>query len=310
MKSAYLISAYTDAPHLLRLVRALGPEAECFVHVDARADIRPFRALPFGGRVHFIERRHAVIWGDITQVRYQRDLLQASLSCGREFDRLFLLSGQDYPLWSPQELDVFYARQPRREDICGIDLASQRAEVVREYLVYRPQAWLPLLGHGTNLKLRILLRKLLHAAGLRKRLTFKVGGEEVRVCKGSDYWSVTPRLARWMLDELERRPEYMRYFSTMFVPSELIWQTLAFRSPYAANALLKTGDYTTLADLTPLHYIYYHPLIKVLTEADWETVRRSGKPFCRKVVTGRSDGFVALCEARKASGETLPSPLP
>jgi hypothetical protein len=44
-----------------------------------------------------------------------------------------------------------------------------------------------------------------------------------------------------------------------------------------------------LEDYTPLTYIEYGKEIKVLTEADYDRILASGKMFCRKTVTGRSD---------------------
>lgn len=302
MKIACLISAYTDAPHLARLVRAMGQEASCFVHVDARVDIEPFvQACQGLDNVEFIAQRHAILWGDITQVYYQRDLLCACLGSGRHFDRIFMLSAQDYPVWTPEELATHYEACPRREDICGIDLTAQNEKVRHLYRIYRPQCRLPFLGIKATAKWRKLLRNVFYFFGLRKRLSLTIGSKTYYVHKGSDYWGITPALAEWMLRELNEHPEIMRYFATMFVPSELIWQTLAAHSPFAEQMDLRSGAYTSLADLTPLHYIDYHPLIRQLTEEDWPKVLKSGRPFCRKVVSGKSDGFVALCEARKAA---------
>ena len=302
MRFAYLISAYTDAPQVARLIRALGPGCSCFVHVDARVDIAPFvKACEKLAHVHFLMERHAVIWGDITQVYYQRDLLRACVESGLYFDRIFMLSGQDYPVSSPEELAARYVGNKCREDICGIDLTTQRASVKHPYRIYRPQCRLPFKNLGLTVKWRVALRTLLYFLGVRKRLSLKVGSSTYYVHKGSDYWSITPDLAQWMLRELDAFPAIMDYFSTMFVPSELIWQTLAAHSPFAEKMDLRTGPYKSLADLTPIHYIDYHPYIRVMTEEDWPKVLESGRPFCRKVATGKSDAFVALCEERKAA---------
>ena len=44
MKIAYLISAHTDPRHMFRLIDALQPHAEFFIHVDAKVDISLFAA--------------------------------------------------------------------------------------------------------------------------------------------------------------------------------------------------------------------------------------------------------------------------
>lgn len=292
MKIAYLIPTFTDPVHLRRLIRALDDGAEFFVHVDAKVDEAPFREAAAAPNVHFLPRRYRVLWGDITQVYYQKALLEACLAFPARFDRVCLLSGQDYPLWPKARLRAFFERHRDREFVAGIRMPGQRAGVVRNYRVYRPQLWCPLLTVRANRRLRVACRELLRWLGVRKPLTLTAGGRKMDVYKGTDWWSCTPELARFMLDELRRYPEIMRFFKTMFVPSELVWPTLVFNSSYASRAVLKEGGYTSLADLTPLHYIDYDPVVKVLTLADWDKLQRAGKPFFRKALTGPSDALM------------------
>lgn len=292
MKIAYLIPTYTDPEHLARLIRALDKDAEFFVHVDAKVDETPFRRAAEAGNVHFLERRFRVLWGDISQVYYQRELLTACMNHPARFVRICLLSGQDYPLWRNDRLLRFFRENSGREFVAGIRLEGQRKNVVRNYRIYRPPVWIPLLSVRNNIRMRVLLRHLTALCGIRKPLRLRAGDRELSVYKGTDWWSCTPALAGWMLDELRRYPEILRFFRTMFVPSELVWPTLAFHSPFAGKALLQEGDYTSLADLTPLHFIDYHPLVKVLDEKDLHRLRESGKPFARKLVTGCSDSLM------------------
>lgn len=292
MKIAYLIPTFTDPAHLRRLIRALDDGAEFFVHVDAKVDEAPFREAAAAPNVHFLPRRFRVLWGDITQVYYQKALLEACLDFPEQFDRICLLSGQDYPLWPKARLREFFEHHRQREFIAGISLPGQRESVVCNYRVYRPQVWCPLLPVQLNCRLRIACRELLRRLGVRKSLSLMAGGRRLDLYKGTDWWSCTPELARFMLDELGRYPEIMRFFKTAFVPSELVWPTLVFNSAYAERAMLQEGDYTSLADLTPLHYIDYDPVVKVLTLYDWEKLQQAGKPFCRKVLTGPSDALM------------------
>ncbi len=301
MKIAYLISAHNDPAHLQRLVKALQPNAEFFIHIDAKADIGPFRERLRGPNIHFTDRRADIGWGNITQVRYQRILLEAYFRTGIPCDRLLTLSGLDYPLWSNAAIDRFLEQGGEREWIQGIDMTRQTAAVTQGYSLYRPLAEWKIGWPRLEAKLRILARKLIAATGIRKPLTFKAGDRTYRLHKGSSWWCITPALGRYLLDELNRHPEIERYFSTSFGPDETLWQTLTFHSPFADKALLTTTPYTSLADLTPLHYIYYHPVIKILTAEDWTTLRRSGKMFCRKTVSGTSDTLLDRIDRERES---------
>ena len=55
---------------------------------------------------------------------------------------------------------------------------------------------------------------------------------------------------------------------------------------------IANSTYPGLAALTPLHYINYHPIIRVLTLDDLPALIESGRMFCRKVVSGESDALV------------------
>lgn len=301
MRIAYLIATYCDPVHLERLVNALDDHADFFIHIDAKIDFTPFACLEKNPRVHFLKKRHVVFWGDITQVYYQRDLLRACLDSGIAFDRICILSGLDYPLMSNRQLRDFFAAHSDREFIQGIDLSVQRPEVTRNYRVYRPQFFCSLFSNRCNLRIRILLRKIFYALGVRKPLTFRWGERTCPVFKGSDWWGITPQLGRYLLQQLDIYPEILRYFSTAFVPSELLWQSIVFNSPFAEKAMLFPGSYVSLASLTPLHYIYYDPIIKVLTEEDYSTLMASGKPFCRKTCTGTSDALMDLLDRHRTA---------
>lgn len=304
MRIAYLISAHCDPVHLERMVRALNEQADFFIHIDAKADFSAFAHLAKIPEVHFLKERVHTLWGDITQVYYQRALLRACLDSGIVFDRICTLSGLDYPLVGNRQLHDFFAAHPDREFIQGIDMSVQRQAVTQNYRIFRPQFFCSCFSDRFNGRIRILLRKLIYGLGVRKKLTFKIGGRTCPLFKGSDWWGITPQLGRYLLQQLETYPEILRYFSTSFAPSELLWQSLVFNSPFAEKAMLFPDPYVSLASLTPLHYIYYEPVIKVLTEEDLPTLMASGKLFCRKTCTGISDTLMDLLDRYRTANNT------
>ncbi|MCM1108746.1 MAG: beta-1,6-N-acetylglucosaminyltransferase [Clostridium sp.] len=300
MKIAYLISAHNDPQHLQRLVGSLQPRSEFFIHIDASVDIRPFRKVLPDKNIHFCSKRMWVEWGNISQVRYQIALMEEYFRTGIPCDRLCFLSGLDYPLWSNSRMDRFWEETGDREFIQGIDMTVQRDELQEWYRLYRPFTTVPLRNRRWKIRLCALGREMCRLAGMRKTLVFTVDGKIYRLHKGSSWWCITPKLAEWMLHEVHAHPGLLRYFTTLFGPDETLWQTLVFNSPFADKALLQQGAYTTLADLTPLHYIHYHPVIKVFTAEDWGTLRLSGKMFCRKTVSGTSDTLLDLIDRARA----------
>lgn len=293
MKIAYLISAHTDPNHLERLIRALDDnQTEFFIHLDARADKKQFASIGSHPRVTFLKKRIRVLWGDITQVDYQIELLRTCLKSKNRFDRICTLSGLDYPIFPKSKFQELLTADPHKEFIQGIDLNGQNKAISNQYQTWRPQIWFKGLNERTNLRLRKGLRLLLSGCGWHKKLTLEVGQQQWHVFKGSDWWCITPELATYMLQMIDTYPQIIQYFRTAFAPSELIWQTIVFNSPYAEHAMRAEGKYVSLAALTPLHHIVYHPVIKIFTDKDWQELIDSGKPFCRKTVSGISDSLM------------------
>lgn len=284
---AYILSAYKDAPHLAHLVTALDDSADFYIHIDLKADIRPFKEL-LGDKVTFIPR-HWVSWGGWEQVEYQKELLAAVLHSGIEYTRVVCLSGQDYPLWTNQEIHQYFDEHNETEFIVGMNLthcaqADQRSKIVN-YHFFRDLRW---RNNWWKNKLIVASRNLIKGFPIRKQPTTLLENKKVDVFFGSDYWAITLPCARYIYEKLCTEKEMIHYFKTSFVPSELCIQTLVFNSSFGKQALSHEGDYPGLSGLTPLHYIDYGRAIKTLTIEELPVLQQSGKMFCRKVVSGAS----------------------
>ena len=303
MNIAYLISAHTDAPQLKRLVEALHPDAHFFIHIDKKSDITPFQtALQGKGNVHFITPRIDVRWGTILEVEYQMALIKAAVNYPFRFDRIFFLSGMDYPLWSNERITEWLEALGDQEVLSGIcmDTPYIRGGQREGYTLARPFFKIGLLGNKGNQRLSILCRKLMGAIGLRKPLSFVVDGERWHLYKGSAWWCISEQLATYIYNMYTMEPAIRHYFVNSFGQAETLIQTIAFNSPqWASRCLLFQGEYPGLAALTPLHYIVYDPIIKVMGETDYDTLRACGKMFNGKLVSGKSDQLVERLYGRK-----------
>ena len=122
MKLAFLISTHTDIPQLRRLVEALPDNSVFFIHVDKKVDIAPFKEAFIGDeRVVFIDYRVNVKWGSINEIEYQMELVRAALECGEQFERLIIISGMDYPVWSKEQIVQFFEQDREKEYLAAID---------------------------------------------------------------------------------------------------------------------------------------------------------------------------------------------
>lgn len=300
MTLAFLISAFKDPQQLLRLVKALPEGSECFVHVDRNIDISLFTNVIHLPYVHFIEKRVRVMWGSFTQVQFQMELIRAALASGVQFDYLFMISGQDYPVWSNDRIISYLRTLEGRSLLQGMCIVDSPHSTTVEYKQYRFLNNRPWKYGSWKSRFRVALRKLTSHI-LKKPLAFTADGRQYRLYKGADYFAVTLQLAAYVLQQYDECPQLRRYFSTSFAPSETFIHTVAFNSPYAADCMLTSlpGGRTYLKQLTPLTYIEYTTKIKELTEQDFDRIIQSDKMLCRKCVTGISDRLLDMIDAHR-----------
>lgn len=296
MKLAFLISAHKDANHLRDLITSLPKGSEFFIHIDAKSNIRNFEEKVYGDNIHFIKHRVNVVWGSINEVEYQMELIRAALyEC--QADYLITMSGMDYPVWSNRAiLDYFYkAKEEEREILQGISMLHQgkQAQEYRHFRFFTSKPW---KNGSIKNKFRVALRHMVAATPIRKTLHIHCPGKTYTLYKGAAWWAITPKLAKYILDEWDYNKHLVNYFKTSFCPAETFIQTVAFNSDFASHCMIEEGKYQSLEAITPLTYIHYHPVIKILTEEDYPKIKESNKMFCRKVISKTSYKLMDLID--------------
>jgi hypothetical protein len=217
------------------------------------------------------------------------------------FDRIFFLSGMDYPLWSNEHITTWLKAQREKELLCGICMDTDFIKGQQRDLYSQPRPFFSvgLLGNKGTQRLSVLCRKVGTWLGIRKPLSFHVDGQLWHLYKGSAWWCISEKLASYIYNMYQTKPEIRRYFVDSFGQAETVVQTIAFNTPvWAKRCLLVEGEYPGLAALTPLHFIIYEPVIKVMDETDYDTLMASGRMFTRKLVSGKSDRLVARLDGR------------
>jgi len=295
---AYLISAHTDAPQLKRLIDALHKDAHYFIHIDMKSDITKFTSIIKGDNIHFVDQRYDVRWGTIIEVYYQMRLIAAAVDYPVHFDHIFFLSGMDYPLWSNDRITSYLESLGNKEILMGVNMnhpaTSQQQRDL--YTTSRPFFDISFLSNKTNERISILCRKLKKALGCRKSLTLPNGWS---LYKGSAWWCITEGLAQSILEVFRNDKVVTQYFTDSFGSAETFIQTVAFNTEYKDRCIEYDGAYPGLAALTPMHFIDYEPVIKVMDESDYERLVASDKMFTRKLLSGKSDKLIALLNGRQ-----------
>lgn len=297
MKLIFCISAYQDPAQLGRLVKQLARlDCQFVIHIDARVDQAPFARAVAGleERCQFISPRIKVAWGGFSQVRYQLAMLRAAAEGLGPDDRVFLLSGSDYPVCRSGEL-------LRRSAGSG-DLL--RAKAIGPGSPYRASERYRLLhlrdlDLGWRLANRVAITLIRNASRLiapfRDR-TLRVDGREWRIHVGSSYMGLSGATVQHILQQLEQNPQILMYFRHTFVPEEMVIPTVLFNSARGRELTLVENIYA-LPHLSATHYFAMTDKVHVLDAGDLEAILASGKLFGRKFATGISEALMDRLDA-------------
>lgn len=235
MKLAYIILSHQLPNQVARLVAALKePGDSFFIHVDKRADEEIHRTLraSFDGdaQVHFVTP-HRCYWGSFGIVEATVEAIHSLLTSGNAFDRVLLLSGQDYPIKPRRYIKAFLERQDGQEFIESFPLNS-------------PNKWSEHAGAYKDLN-RILhwhinfRSRFLHIP-IRRSLPGRL-----KPHGGSQWWCLSRPCIEYLDRFIQDNERTLEYFKHAFIPDELFFHTVVSNSPFADRV---TGSSLTYAD--------------------------------------------------------------
>jgi hypothetical protein len=263
MRIDYLIRAHTAPEQLARLVQRLDEgDARFYVHVNKLTDDETFEAMKqaLGGRDNVVWLpRVACYWGGFSLLEATLVGIEGILASGDPPDYAILLSGQDYPLRPPREIEAF--------------LEARRGRNFLHHFHLPAEGW---AGEGGGLNRvrypyfeRIRYKTRLLRLPIPRR--FPPGLEPYG---GMALWALTGEALAGVMRFVAERPDVLRFFRRTKMPDELFFQTVMLSTPLAGSV---ENEF--------LHYMDWsegsaHPAI--LRAADLPKLRSSAKLFARK----------------------------
>ncbi len=218
MEKAYLIMAHKNPEQLHRLVSRLNDGAsEFFIHIDKKVDITSFDSLKeFGDVVHFLDRFDAA-WGGYGVIRPFLNGLNAVRASSRKFERVVLLSGQDYPIKSNAYINQFLETSPYSVFLNYFSIPNyqkwpggDRGGWYRVDKYFFGLKWYNFLfSRSLNLAAKFL-------PFLRRKMP-----DGMKPYTGQTWWILDRYALEYILDYHAKHPEYFRFHSNTFVADEL-----------------------------------------------------------------------------------------
>jgi hypothetical protein len=230
MKIAYLILAHNNPGHLGRLTRALNAEnATIFIHIDKKADIRPF--LKIGAEnIHFTSKRVPVYWGDFSTTEAILLLINAAMAMPEPYDYLVLISGSDYPIRTPAQMESYFLKNRGSEFINLVMMPSKAASKSLSWLTdYRTRP-------GVKGKLIAQVRRVLAKSGIIPRARdYKAYFGGLTPYAGSTWWALTNDACNYIQNFVARHRRIMKFYANTTLSDEMVFQTILGNSRFKEN---------------------------------------------------------------------------
>lgn len=227
MEKAYIIEAHKYPNQVYRLVSRLNDGfSEFFIHIDITVDIAPFKIFSdFNNIVHFIERANSK-WAGFGSVQATLNGLKAVKASGKKFDRIILLSGQDYPIKSNNYINDFFANSPHSVFVDYFPIpdykkwpGSDRGGWYRVDKYYIGLKWYETFCS----KCLNLLSN--YIPFLKRNIP-----NGMKPYTGSAWWILDMYALNYILDYDKNHPEYRAFHQFTFVPDELYMHMLIANS--------------------------------------------------------------------------------
>lgn len=208
IKIAYIILAHTDPLQLKNEVEALLESGDVFIHINKLNDESQFKKTigTLGcKRVYFTEQRVAVRWAGFSILQATFNTLRMCLAV-KEYDRVVLLTGQEFPIKSSREIIDFFEEHKnvefvKSQPISGKDYPSSYKMVFRDNRLY--------------MAIYTRLEKLVPAKYLRWKkdyVTYK--GKRYSLYAISPKWALTGMTAKKVCDFFFNAKEVTRYYKS------------------------------------------------------------------------------------------------
>lgn len=273
-RHAYLIIAHNEPGLLKRLVARLDDERnDIFIHIDAKSDINAFGGIACRRSALCWIPRRSVIWGALSQVRVEMDLLKFAHEKG-PYARYHLISGVDLVLKTQDEIHRFCDEIYPEKEFIGFRTDESSRRKARKFSEYRYffGEWIRVKGSIWSRPLWIL-RKLAFKIqkGLKLRRSF-----DVEIWSGPNWFSVTDRVVQLIL---EKEAWIYQTFKWANCPDELFMQTVVWNSPLKDHLFDLTDP--KRGAMRAIDWTRGDPY--VWQPSDYEELRASDRLFARKI---------------------------
>ena len=271
MKQAYLITAYKNFDELYELAEILSKTAYVFIHVDEKsreitdADVEKLNQLSGCEAI----REYRIVWGGFAHVQAIVKLMAMALS-KEDVSYMHLLTGEDFPLLTPEQLDEKFLTSDQ------IFMDYLTPEQLPETVTKRYQYYNWFTDQNVKNKILWQLQNMTVKVQKKAGICRKGIGPFTRIYKGLVYVSMPREAAAYVVSFVAKHGEFWDDLAVCQVPEEFFFQTIFMNDKnwreHVVNKQLRYMDWTKGDGSSPAY----------LTLEDYDKVKASGCAFARK----------------------------
>lgn len=271
MKKAYIILAHKNEEMVKRLVDRLDDnDSNFFLHVDLNSNIKGFREI-FRNTpaVRFLPRERTG-WGSFGLVKATLNAMR--IVQGGDYEKVILLSGQDYPIKSNEEIDRFFRDSPYNIFMDHFPLPNHHKWGPGGGM-YRVNKYF----FGLSFVMR-MIAKTANFMGIVLPFAKRRELPDMKPFSGSQWWAMDRRAVNYILEYIASHPEYVRYHQHTFAADELFFQMILLNCP--DKSLRDNIANDNLRFMKWKNGTVAHP--EILGVSDVESISGSDALFARK----------------------------
>lgn len=262
MRIAHLILTYTNPKQTERMIKKMYHENfDFYIHVDKKFDINPHLFLEAIPNVFFINNRINVQWAGFSTVVATFECIKEIVATGKQYAFINFLSGQDYPLKSPEYLNDFFQKNKGTEFLSFRDIKNDW----KEGLIRMENYFLS----GYNFRGKHRLEQVINKITPKRKIPYNM-----HPYGKSMFWMLSPETASFVVKVVENDKNLQKFFSLCWASDEFVFQTILLNSGYKDKIINNNYRYIdwSAGGSNP----------KVLNEEDFELLSKSNMLFARK----------------------------
>jgi hypothetical protein len=289
VKKAYIILAHKNEDQLVRLIDRLNDGDSCFfIHIDINSILQQSKEL-FKNKEN-IKSLPGINtqWGSFGLVEATLSAMAAIKETENHYDRVILLSGQDYPIKSNEYINIFLQ-------------SSEHRVFMEHFLLPNYKKWRS--GGGTYRISKYFFGFGTFYSYAAKTINFLTSyitvfqrslKNTMKHFHGSQWWIIDMHSLHYILDYVRDNPQYSSFHKYTFAPDELFFQTILLNSGH--DNLIRTVLNDNKRYMRWVSESSAHP--EIIKTVDFDAIYNSSALFARKFDTQIDSEILDMIDER------------